>query len=152
MLTAPTPTRSRSPCMPEPAVTRRSLRRRSISAALVAASRFDLDTAEQHLAAAIELEPSADAYTARARVRMGRAEPGSGGDRRQAGDLARRGAAAMEVTGRIAYYQRHYDEARALADEAAGERPRTRRSGSAPWLSPAGSATVRATSSERSNS
>jgi DNA-binding SARP family transcriptional activator len=89
-----------------------------VAAAEADVARFDLDAAEEHLAAAIELDPTAAAYAARARVRMARLALEEAAD-----DAARAiglggGPPALEVAGWIAYYRRRYDEARALADEA----------------------------------
>ena len=89
------------------------------AAAAAAAARFDVEAAEDHLAAALALAPTPDAYTARARVRISRrAFDDAATDARQAIALGG-GAAALEVAGWAAYYQRRYDEARAYADEAA---------------------------------
>ena len=76
-----------------------------VAAARAAAARFDVDAAEQHLEAALDLAPTADALVARARLRMSRA-------------ASARGNGALEVAGWVAYYRRRYDEARAYADEA----------------------------------
>jgi tetratricopeptide (TPR) repeat protein len=90
-----------------------------VAAALAAATRFDLDAAKEHVATALDLAPTAEAYTARARIRMSRAalEPAA----QDAAEAVSRGggAAALEVAGWIAYYRRRYDDARAFADEAA---------------------------------
>lgn len=89
------------------------------AAAVAAAARFDVDAAEDHLAAALALAPTPEAYTARARVRIARrAFDDAATDARQAITLGG-GASALEVAGWVAYYQRRYDEARAYADEAA---------------------------------
>ncbi|MFP5319842.1 MAG: ATP-binding protein [Acidimicrobiia bacterium] len=89
------------------------------AAALAAAARFDLHLAEDHLAAALSLAETAEAYVARARVRIARqAHDEAAADARRA--IALGGAApALEVAGWVAYYRRQYDEARAYADEAA---------------------------------
>ncbi|MGQ0521114.1 MAG: ATP-binding protein [Actinomycetota bacterium] len=89
-----------------------------VAAAVAAAARFDLDAAEEHLAAALDLDQNADAYTARARVRMSRLalEPAAA-DAERAVALGG-GAASLEVAGWVAYYRRLYDEARAYADQA----------------------------------
>lgn len=90
-----------------------------VAAALAAAARFDLDVAEEHVATALDLAPTAEAYTARARIRMSRAALESAAQ--DAGEAISRGggAPALEVAGWIAYYRRRYDDARAFADEAA---------------------------------
>ncbi len=90
-----------------------------VVAAVAAAARFDLNAAEEHLAAALDLDESADAYTARARVRMSRValEPAAA-DAERAVALGG-GAVALEVAGWVAYYRRLYDDARAYADQAA---------------------------------
>lgn len=90
-----------------------------VAAAVAAAAQFDLDAAEGHLAAALDLAPSPDAYIARARVRMSRLalEPAAA-DAGRAVALGG-GAAALEVSGWVAYYRRQYDDARAYAEEAA---------------------------------
>lgn len=91
-----------------------------VAAAAAAAARFDLHAAEDHLAAALALAPTPDAYTARARVRIARqALDGAAADARQA-IAAGGGPPALEVAGWVAYYQRRYDDARAYAEEAAG--------------------------------
>jgi len=89
------------------------------AAAGAAAARFDVESAEEHLAAALALAPTPEAYVARARVRIARqAHDEAAADARQA--VALGGAApALEVAGWAAYYRRQYDEARAYADEAA---------------------------------
>jgi DNA-binding SARP family transcriptional activator/tetratricopeptide (TPR) repeat protein len=90
-----------------------------VAAATAAAARFDVDAAEDHLALALALAPTPEAYTVRARVRIARgAFDGATTDARQAIALGG-GAAALEVAGWVAYYQRRYDEGRAYADEAA---------------------------------
>jgi tetratricopeptide (TPR) repeat protein len=90
-----------------------------VAAGLVAAARFDLDAAEEHLAAALDLGATPEAHTARARLRMSRlAYDAAAADAEQAIALGG-GAAALEVAGWVAYYRRRYDDARACADEAA---------------------------------
>jgi DNA-binding SARP family transcriptional activator/tetratricopeptide (TPR) repeat protein len=90
-----------------------------VAAAAASAARFDVEAAEEHLAAALALVPTPDAYTARARVRIARrAFDDAATDAREAIVLGG-GASALEVAGWVAYYQRRYDEARAYADEAA---------------------------------
>ena len=90
-----------------------------VAAAASAARRFDLDAAEGHLAAALELGATAEAYTARARVRMSRvALAEAAADAERAISLGG-GPAALEVAGWVAYYRRQYPEAGAFADEAA---------------------------------
>lgn len=89
------------------------------TAAEAAAARFDLEAAEELLAAALALAPTADAFTARARVRIaGRALEDAAADARAAMALGG-GASALEVAGWTAYYRRDYDQARAFAEEAA---------------------------------
>ena len=90
-----------------------------VAAAVAAAAQFDLDAAEDHLAAALDLAPNPGAYIARARVRMSRLalEPAAA-DAERAVALGG-GAAALEVAGWVAYYRRQYDDARAYAEEAA---------------------------------
>jgi len=90
-----------------------------VAAAAAAAARFDVEAAEDHLAAALSLAPTPDAYTARARVRIARrAFDDAATDARQAITLGG-GASALEAAGWVAYYQRRYDEAGAYAEEAA---------------------------------
>ena len=92
-----------------------------VAAAEAAAGRFDLDAAEDLLAAALDLTEDPEAYVVRARVRMGRqALDGAAGDAERAVALGG-GAAALEVAGWVAYYRRRYDDARAYAEAAAGE-------------------------------
>ena len=89
------------------------------AAAAAAAARFDLQTAEDLLAAALALAPTADVHTARARVRIARlALDDAAADARAAVALGG-GAAALEVAGWSAYYRRNYEEARSFAEEAA---------------------------------
>jgi DNA-binding SARP family transcriptional activator len=89
------------------------------AAAAAAAARFDLESAEDHLASALALAPTPDAYIARGRVRIARqAYDDAAADAAQAVSLGG-GAPALEVAGWAAYYGRRYDEARAYADEAA---------------------------------
>jgi DNA-binding SARP family transcriptional activator/tetratricopeptide (TPR) repeat protein len=89
------------------------------AAAASAAARFDLSTAEELLATALALAPTAEAYVARARVRIARlAFDEAAADAREA--LASGGgASALEVAGWAAYYRRNYVDARAFAEEAA---------------------------------
>lgn len=90
-----------------------------VAAAAAAAERFDVNAAEGHLADALELDATAEAYTARARVRMSRvALADAAADAERAIALGG-GPAALEVAGWVAYYRRHYPEAGAFADEAA---------------------------------
>jgi len=89
-----------------------------VDAAAVAAARFDLSAAEDHLTAALDLDPTADTHAARARVRMSRQSlEGAEADARRAVALGG-GASALEVAGWVAYYLRRYDNARAFSDEA----------------------------------
>lgn len=89
-----------------------------VTAASVAFARFDVDAAEDHLAAALDLAPSPDAYVARARVRMSRmAIDDAAADAERAIALGG-GAPAFEVAGWVAYYRRRYNEAQAYADAA----------------------------------
>jgi DNA-binding SARP family transcriptional activator len=88
------------------------------SAAAAAAARFDVQAAEDLLAAALALAPTAEAYTARARVRISRqAHEEAAADARAAIALGA-GAAALEVAGWAAYYRRDYVGAHAFAEEA----------------------------------
>lgn len=88
------------------------------AAAAAAAARFDLDAAEDLLAAALASAPTADAYTARARVRIAHlAFEEAAADAREAVRLGG-GAGALEVAGWAAYYRRDYPDARAFAEEA----------------------------------
>ena len=90
-----------------------------VAAADAAAARVDVESAEDHLAAALALAQSPEAYLARARVRMSRAAwDDAAADARQAINLGG-GPSALEVAGWVAYYQRRYDDARVFADEAA---------------------------------
>lgn len=88
------------------------------AAAAAAAARYDLQLAEDHLAAALALARTPEAYVARARVRIARqAHDEAAADARQAITLGG-GPSALEVAGWAAYYRRQYDEARSYADEA----------------------------------
>lgn len=88
-------------------------------AASAAAARYDVEAAEDHIASALDLVPTPDAYAARARVRMSRlAFEDAAADAGQAVAMGG-GGAALEVAGWVAYYRRRYGEARAYADEAA---------------------------------
>lgn len=90
-----------------------------VAAAAAAAGRFDLDAAEDHLAAAIGLAASPGAHIARARVRMSRvALEAAAVDAERAVALGG-GGAALEVAGWVAYYRRRYDDALAYAEAAA---------------------------------
>ena len=86
------------------------------AAASAAASRYDLDRAEELLAVAIELDPSATVHVARARVRMSRSALTDAAADADAAITAGGGPEALEVAGWVAYYRRHYDDARAYAD------------------------------------
>ena len=89
-----------------------------VAAGAAAAARFDLEAAEEHLDAALDLDESADAYTTRARVRMSRlALESAAADAGRAVALGG-SAAALEVAGWVAYYRRRYDDARAYAEQA----------------------------------
>ncbi|MGH9269356.1 MAG: ATP-binding protein, partial [Acidimicrobiales bacterium] len=90
-----------------------------VDAAMAAAGRFDLGVAEDHLGSALDLAASADAYAARARVRMSRLDLGAAAADAERAVALGGGARALEVAGWVAYYRRHYDDARAYADEAA---------------------------------
>ncbi len=90
-----------------------------VVAAREAATRFDVDAAELHLEAALDLAPTADALVARARLRMSRAAYEAAAADAERGIAMGGGAAALEVAGWVAYYRRRYGEARAYADEAA---------------------------------
>jgi DNA-binding SARP family transcriptional activator/tetratricopeptide (TPR) repeat protein len=90
-----------------------------VDAAAAAEARFDLDAAEDHLAAALDLVPTPDAHAARAQVRMSRlALEAAATDAERAIALGG-GAPALEVAGWVAYYQRRYDDALAYAEGAA---------------------------------
>ena len=90
-----------------------------VAAASTAAARFDVEAAEDLLASALALAPTADAYAARARVRIARqALDEAAADAREAIALGG-GAPALEVAGWVAYYRRDYVDARAFAEEAA---------------------------------
>ena len=90
-----------------------------VAAAALAAGRFDLDAAEDHLAAALDLAETAEAFVARARLRMGRqALEAAATDAERAVALGG-GAPALEVAGWVAYYRRRYDDALACAEAAA---------------------------------
>jgi len=82
-----------------------------VRAAEVAAARFDLDAADAHLSAALELVDSASARAARARVRMAAGHLEEAEDDAAAAIASGGGAAALEVAGWVAYYRRNYDEA-----------------------------------------
>ena len=89
-----------------------------VAAARAAAARFDVDAAEQHLAAALELAPTPEAFAVRARVRMSRLDfDGAAADAEQA-IASGGGAAALEVAGWVAYYRRRHGDARAYAEQA----------------------------------
>lgn len=89
------------------------------AAAAAAAARFDVEAAEDHLAAALALAPTPEAYTARARVRIARRAFDDAATDARLAITSGGGATALEVAGWVAYYQRRYDEARAYSDEAA---------------------------------
>ena len=89
-----------------------------VAAASAAAARFDLDAAEEHLEAALALDPSAAAFTARARVRMSRLDLEAAAADAERAVAGGGGAAALEAAGWVAYYRRRYDDARAYADQA----------------------------------
>ena len=90
-----------------------------IDAAEQAAARFDLDTAEAHLAEAIDAAPERPhAYVVRARVRMSRAAFADAEDDAATAIAKGGGAPAFEVAGWVAYYRRDYERAVAFADEA----------------------------------
>lgn len=88
-----------------------------VAAAEVAAGRFDLDTAEEHLDAAVSLVASARALTARARLRIARLSLDDAARDAEAALAAGGGGDALEVAGWVAYYQRRYGDARRFADE-----------------------------------
>jgi len=89
------------------------------AAAAAAVARFDLQAAEDLLAAALALAPTAEAHTARARVRIARlALDDAAADARAAMALGG-GPPALEVAGWAAYYRRDYENARSFAEEAA---------------------------------
>jgi len=93
-----------------------------VAAAEAAAARFDLDAAEDHLAAAIEAAPDApEPLVTRARLQMSRTAFDDAA--RTAAEAVARGggAAALEVAGWIAYYRRRYDEARVVAEQVLAE-------------------------------
>jgi DNA-binding SARP family transcriptional activator len=89
------------------------------AAAAAAAAQFDLQSAEDHLEAALALAQTPEAYVARARVRIARQAPDEAAADAQRAVALGGGAPALEVAGWAAYYRRQYDEARAYADEAA---------------------------------
>lgn len=89
-----------------------------VRAARTAVVRFDLEAAQDHLDEAIDLDESAGALCARGRVRMARwAVAGAAEDAARALELGG-GAEAMELAGWVAYYQRDYEGAGRLAEEA----------------------------------
>ncbi|HEV8625640.1 MAG TPA: AAA family ATPase, partial [Acidimicrobiia bacterium] len=92
-----------------------------VDAGEAAAARFDVATAEEYLEQALALDATPRGYAVRARVRMSRLaldEAAADADQALAGGG---GAVASEVAGWVAYYQRHYDDARAHADRALAE-------------------------------
>ncbi|MEA3020768.1 MAG: hypothetical protein QOI47_2292 [Actinomycetota bacterium] len=88
-----------------------------VKAAEIAVARFDLEAAEAHLDAGLALEKSADAYAARARVRMATFHLDEAAEDAAAAIACGGGSRALEVAGWVAYYRRDYDSARACADE-----------------------------------
>lgn len=89
-----------------------------VEAAEASAARFDVDTAERHLAAALALGPTLDALVARARLRLGALRlDDAAADAAQAVALSGE-ARALEIAGWVAYYRRRYDDAMAYADGA----------------------------------
>lgn len=101
-----------------------------VAAAEAAAARFDLAAAEEFLDQALALDETAEAYRARARVRMSRLALDAAADDAARAVTAGGGPAASEVAGWVAYYQRRYDDARAYADRAAqADDPALRASG-----------------------
>ena len=94
-----------------------------VSAARAAAARFDVAAALDHLGAAIELAPDPSAYASRARVRLSVLDlRGAELDAAEAVALGG-GAAALEVSAWVAYYQRRYIDAKAFADAGAAQAP-----------------------------
>jgi DNA-binding SARP family transcriptional activator len=92
-----------------------------VDAGEAAAARFDVATAEEYLEQALALDATPRGYAVRARVRMSRlALDDAAADAAQA-RAGGGGAVASEVSGWVAYYQRHYDDARAHADRALAE-------------------------------
>lgn len=87
-------------------------------AAEVALARYDIAAAEAHVEAALGLEESASALAMRARLRMVTSRFDDAADDARRAVALGGGAAALEVAGWVAYYQRRYDEALALADAA----------------------------------
>jgi DNA-binding SARP family transcriptional activator len=90
-----------------------------LAAGVAAARRFDLDAAEELVAAALDLIETAAAYGDRARLRMGRSDFDAAASDAERAIAMGGGASALEAAGWVAYYRRRYDEARAYADEAA---------------------------------
>jgi DNA-binding SARP family transcriptional activator len=89
-----------------------------VTAAEASAARFDVDTAERHLAAALALGPSLDALVVRARLRLGALRlDDAAADAAHAVALSG-DARALEIAGWVAYYRRRYDDAMAYADGA----------------------------------
>lgn len=89
-----------------------------VTAARTSAARFDLASAESHLAAALALGESVDPLVARARVRMGALRLDEAADDAARAVALGGDARALEVAGWVAYYQRRYDDAMACADAA----------------------------------
>ena len=87
-------------------------------AAVTASSRFDPAAAEAYLDDAVALDPSAAVLVQRARVRMARQDLDGAAADAAAAVAADGGAPALETAAWVAYYRRHYDDARTWADEA----------------------------------
>ncbi|HET9443506.1 MAG TPA: hypothetical protein VFO65_09295, partial [Acidimicrobiales bacterium] len=90
-----------------------------LAAAVAASGRFDLDAAEEHVAAALDLVETAGALEERARLLMSRARFDAAATDAERAIALGGGASALEVAGWVAYYRRRYDDAQAYADQAA---------------------------------
>ena len=90
---------------------------RFVAAARVAADRFDLEAAEAHLGAALELGPSAAASTDLARLHVTRRDLPAAAAAVADAFAAGGSTSTWEVAAWVAYYRRDYRQARALADE-----------------------------------
>lgn len=89
-----------------------------IRAAEVAERRFDLEAAEELLDEAVHLRDSAETRQARARIRMARWAVGAAAEDADQAVAHGGGAAALELAGWAAYYQRDYPRAERRADAA----------------------------------
>jgi Tfp pilus assembly protein PilF len=87
-----------------------------VAASQAALARFDTSEALDHLNQSLALVDSAEAHTARARVYMSLLDNDRAADDAQRAMALDGGSASLETAAWVAYYRRHYDEARSFAD------------------------------------